>query len=154
MAIGEICNREVIIAPRETTVLDAARLMRQHHVGDLVIVDVVSGKRVPVGIVTDRDIVLEVVTMELDAAVLTAGDIMGTELATIGESEGVFETIRYMRTKGVRRIPVVNAQGGLVGILSLDDLLELLAEEMNELAKLVSREGARERQSRSAAAPA
>lgn len=150
MPIGEICNREVVVAQRETTVLEAVRLMRQHHVGDLVIVDEVSGKRIPVGIVTDRDVVLEVVAMELDASALTAGDIMGPELATIGESEGVFETIRYMRTKGVRRIPVVNTQGALIGIVSLDDLLELLAEEMNELTKILSKERMHERQSRSA----
>ncbi|MEN6585985.1 MAG: CBS domain-containing protein [Sulfuricella sp.] len=150
MAIGEICNREVVFAQRETTVLEAARLMRQHHVGDLVVVDEDGGKRVPVGIVTDRDVVLEIVCMELDASVLTAGDIMGLELATVRENEGVFETIRYMRTKGVRRVPVVDARGGLVGIVTLDDLVAILAEEMNELAKLIATEGRRERQTRSA----
>lgn len=149
MAIGEICNRAVVFAQRETTVLEASRLMRQHHVGDLVVVDESAGKRVPVGIVTDRDVVLEIVCMELDASVLTAGDIMGLELATVRESEGVFETMRYMRAKGVRRIPVVDAHGGLVGIVTLDDLLEILAEEMNELAKLVATERKRESQTRS-----
>lgn len=150
MAIGEICNREVVFAQRETTVLEAARLMREHHVGDLVVVDESGGKRVPVGIVTDRDVVLEIVCMELDASVLTVGDIMGLELATVRDNEGVFATIRYMRSKGVRRIPVVDAGGGLVGIVTLDDLVEILAEEMNELAKLIATEGRRERQTRSA----
>ena len=153
MAIGDICNREVVIAQRETTVLEAARLMRQHHVGDLVIVDETDGKRIPVGIITDRDVVLEVICMELDAAVLTAGDIMGLKLATVRESEGVFETMRYMRTRGVRRLPVVSAQGVLIGIVTLDDLLELLAEEMNELAKLVSKERMHEKLSRSVPPP-
>lgn len=150
MAIGEICNRKAVIAQRETTVLEASRLMRQYHVGDLIVVDDDSGKRVPVGIVTDRDIVLEVVSMELDTSVLTAGDIMGLEIATVKENEGVFETIRYMRTKGVRRLPVVDAQGALIGIVTLDDLLELLAEEMSELAQLISRERKLESQTRSA----
>lgn len=150
MAIGEFCNREVVFAQRETTVLEAARLMRQFHVGDLVVVDESGGKRVPVGIVTDRDIVLEIVCMELDASVLTAGDIMGLDLVTVRESEGVFETMRYMRAKGVRRIPVVDAEGGLVGILTLDDLLEILAEEMNELARLIATERKRESQTRRA----
>jgi len=148
MAIGEICNREVVFVQRETTVLEASRLMRQYHVGDLVVIDESAGKRVPVGIVTDRDIVLEIVCMELDASVLTVGDIMGLELATVRESEGVFETMRYMRSKGVRRVPVVDAHGGLVGIVTLDDLLEILAEEMNELARLVSTERKRESQTR------
>lgn len=150
MAIGELCNREVVIAQRETSVLEASRLMRQYHVGDLVVVDETNGQRVPVGIVTDRDVVLEVVSMALDASVLTAGDIMGPELATIRENDGVFETIRYMRTKGVRRLPVVNSQGALIGIVTLDDLLELLAEEMSELSQLISREKKLETQTRSA----
>jgi predicted transcriptional regulator len=150
MAIGELCNREVVIAQRETSVLEASRLMRQYHVGDLVVVDETDGKRRPVGIVTDRDVVLEVVSMELDASVLTMGDIMGLELAMVRESDGVFETIRYMRTKGVRRLPVVNSQGLLIGIVTLDDLLELLAEEMSELSQLISREKKLETQTRSA----
>lgn len=150
MAIGEICNREVVIAQRETTVLEASRLMRLYHVGDLVVVDEADGKRIPAGIVTDRDVVLEVVSMELDASVLTVGDIMGLELATVRESDGVFETIRYMHTKGVRRLPVVDAKGSLVGIVTLDDLLELLAEEMNELSKLIAKEKMQESRTRSA----
>ena len=148
MAIGEICNREVVFAQREMTVLEASRLMRQYHVGDLVVIDESAGKRVPVGLVTDRDIVLEIVCMELDASVLTVGYIMGLELAMVRESEGVFETMRYMRAKGVRRLPVVDAHGGLVGIVTLDDLLEILAEEMNELARLVATERRRESQTR------
>lgn len=148
MAIGEICNREVVIVQRETTALEASRLMRQHHVGDLVVVDEVDGKRLPVGIVTDRDIVLEIVAMELDAAVLTVGDFMEPKLTTIGENEGVYEAIRFMRAKAVRRLPVVNRDGSLAGIVTLDDLLELLAEEMSELTKLVSRERKHEQQAR------
>jgi CBS domain-containing protein len=71
-------------------------------------------------------------------------DIMGLELVAVRESEGVFEALRYMRDKGVRRMPVVDSAGGLVGIITLDDLLSLLAEEMTELAKLVSHERQRE----------
>ena len=68
--------------------------------------------------------------------------------ATVRESEGLFEALRYMRDKGVRRMPVVDRDGGLVGILTLDDLLSLLAEEMTELAKLVSHERQREASAR------
>jgi CBS domain-containing protein len=75
---------------------------------------------------------------------LKVGDIMGPEVATVRESEGLFEALRYMRDKGVRRMPVVGPDGGLVGILTLDDILGLLAEEMTELAKLVSHERQRE----------
>lgn len=148
MTIGEICNREVVIVERDTAVTEAARVMRQYHVGDLVVVDASAGKRRPVGIVTDRDIVVEVVAAEVAADTLTVGDIMSGEVATVGEAEGVFEALRYMRGKGVRRLPVVDAEGWLVGIVTLDDLLELLAEELGELAKLVSREQDREASTR------
>lgn len=148
MAIGEICNREVIIVRREESALEAAKLMRQHHVGDVLVVDERDGRREPVGIVTDRDLVVEVMAPGLDPDAITAGDIMGPELATVKESTGVFEAVQYMRAKGVRRLPVVDAHNGLVGILTLDDLLELLSEEMLALARLVGLEQQKEARSR------
>ena len=144
MAVGEICNREVVIVEKALSMVDAAQLMRKHHVGDLVVVEEKNGRKHPVGIVTDRDIVVEVVAAEVNPDALKVGDIMGPEVATVRESEGLFEALRYMRYKGVRRMPVVDREDGLVGILTLDDLLSLLAEEMTELAKLVSHERQRE----------
>lgn len=148
MPISEICSREVVVVRRDDTVLDAAKLMRQHHVGDVLVVEERNGAKVPVGIVTDRDLVVEIMAPELDHLVITVGDIMAPELATVRENTGVFEAIQYMRGKGVRRLPVVNESGGLVGILTLDDLLELLSEELFELAKLVCREQKKEAGSR------
>jgi CBS domain-containing protein len=144
MPVGELCIRQVVVAPRNTSVLEAAKLMRQYHVGDIVVTDESDGRRVPVGIVTDRDIVLEVLAPELDAANLSVGDIMSSDLITARENAGVFQTIQLMRAKGARRAPVVNGEGFLVGIVSVDDLMELLADELSELAKLVSREQKRE----------
>ncbi len=144
MAVGELCNREVVITEKTASVVDAAQLMRTHHVGDLVVVEDRGGRKHPIGIVTDRDIVVEVVAAGVNPDSLKVGDIMGPDVATVRESEGLFEALRYMRDKGVRRMPVVNREGGLVGILTLDDLLSLLAEEMTELAKLVSHERQRE----------
>ena len=144
MAVGEICNRDVVIAEKALSVVEAAQLMRKHHVGDLVVVEDKGGKTHPVGIVTDRDIVVEVVAAGVNPDALKVGDIMGPEVATVRESEGLFEALRYMCDKGVRRMPVVDSAGVLVGILTLDDLLSLLAEEMTELAKLVSHERQRE----------
>lgn len=148
MPIGEICNREVVIVQRDTTASEAAQLMRQHHVGDVVVVDDRSGSKIPVGIVTDRDLVVEIMAPAIDQAAVTVGDIMATELATVRENTGIFETIEYMRAKGVRRVPVVDKGGGLIGILALDDLLELLAEELLALAKLVRHEQKNETMSR------
>lgn len=147
--IGEICNREVVLATRETPVVAAARLMRQYHVGSVVVVDQVNGdRRMPVGIVTDRDLVVEIVATELDPRTITVGDVMASELVTARETEGLTEATEIMRYKGVRRLPVVGDDGRLVGIVSVDDLLEILAEQMSDLTRIVSREQAREAQAR------
>jgi len=140
MQVGEICTREVVCATLETTVGAAAKLMRQYHIGDVIVTREQDGRRIPLGIVTDRDVVLSVVATEADAAVLTVGDIMAAELVTAGETEDVFDAVQRMRTKGVRRMPIVQQDGTLVGIVTLDDVIELLAEEMNQLASLISRE--------------
>lgn len=148
MPISEFCNREVVFATREMSLTEAAQLMRKHHVGALVVVDEADGKRVPVGMVTDRDIVIQVIAQSLDIAEFTVGDIMGPQLISVQEKEGVFEIIRLMRSKAIRRIPVVNQDGGLVGIVSADDILDLLAEEVAELAKVAPREQEREAKTR------
>lgn len=144
MPIGEICNREVVIAERNLSVDEAARLMRSHHVGDLVVIEKTGAYARPIGIVTDRDIVVEVVAAGVEPAALTVGDIMSQELATVQETEGIFETMQYMRTQGVRRMPVIDRNGALVGIVTIDDLLGLLAEEMTELARAIARQQERE----------
>lgn len=148
MPISEICNREVVIVQPTDTALEAALVMRQHHVGDVLVVEERGGSRVPVGIVTDRDLVVEIMAPQLDPSTITVGDIMAPELATVKESAGMFEAVEFMRVKGVRRLPVVDDNGGLIGILTLDDLIELLAEEMAALAKLVRHEQKREAASR------
>lgn len=144
MAIGNVCIRDVIVASRETTAREAARLMTEHHVGNLVVVEDIGGRRVPVGIITDRDIVRNVVAEALDASLFTLGDLAARDLVTVREDQGVFECMQQMRINGIRRMPVVDRKGGLVGIISLDDLIQLLAEEMSELAKVIVREQARE----------
>ena len=148
MPIGEFCNRDVVFATREMSLPEAVQLMREYHVGDLVVVDEVDGKRVPVGIVTDRDMVIQIIAPSLALNDFSVGDIMGPQLVSAQEKEGVFETIRLMRSHGVRRIPVVNQEGGLVGIMSADDMLDLLAEEITELAKVAPREQEREAKTR------
>ena len=140
MTIGAICNREVITVQRDATVLHAAMLMRQYHVGDVVVIENRKDVTVPIGIVTDRDVVVEVVATELDTAVITVGDIMVASLAVVKDSVGVLEAIQLMTSKGVRRLPVVDDGGSLMGIVTLDDLLLLLAKEFGALSKLVARE--------------
>ena len=142
MPIGQVSVREVVVATRNTSVQDAAKLMRQHHVGDVVIVD--DEKKKPVGIVTDRDLVISVLATKLDPSVFTVGDLVTRELVTAREDQGISETIQQMRAKGVRRMPIVDAHGALVGIISVDDLVRLIGAELSELGQLISREQARE----------
>ena len=140
MPIGEICNREVVLSHLNHTVREAALLMREYQVGDLVVVEEENGKRKPVGIVTDRDIAISIVALGLDPDVITVGDIMGPELVTVRENQGVFETFQQMRFKGVRRLPIVGEDGALVGIVAVDDLVALFADELSELSKVIARE--------------
>ena len=145
MTISDICNREVVFVNRDVTVHAACKLMRHYHVGSVVVVDETGDAdraRVPVGIVTDRDIVVEVYAMELDPKVITAGDIMSPDLVTAPASLSVAQTIALMRFRGVRRVPIVSDENRLVGIVSIDDLLVLLAEGLSGIARIVSRDAA------------
>jgi CBS domain-containing protein len=148
MAIGEICSREVLFARRDTTVKAAAALMRESHMGSIIVVDEPNGKRIPAGILTDRDIVVAVVALGLDPNAIQVGDVMSQELLAVREDAGIAETVELMRMKGVRRLPVTDDAGALVGIVAADDILTLLAEEMSALAKMISREHKREKETR------
>jgi CBS domain-containing protein len=145
MTIGQVCNREVVFIHAQASIPEAARLLREYHVGDLVVIKEKTGKRVPVGIVTDRDIVLEVIAEGVGMDDINVGDIMSDNLVTARESDGLLETIKVMRAKGIRRLPVVNDNNELVGILSVDDLIDLLSEQIVDLARLIAREQGREK---------
>lgn len=144
MTIGEICSREVVIAHRDENLLSAAKLMRQYHVGDVVVVEERDGKRIPIGMLTDRDIVVKVVAQELDPCHLAIAEVMTAGLETIRETEEILPTAERMRTLGIRRLPVVDDAGALVGIVTMDDLIDLLAEELRDLAAIAAREQRRE----------
>jgi len=144
MSIGNIRTREVVVARRDTTVSEAARLMRKHHVGDVIVVDELDGRKVPCGIVTDRDIVIGLVAQGLDADTIAVSDLMTMEIIVARELDGVADTLEVMRVKAVRRMPIVDALGTLVGIVTADDLLQLLSEEMSALATMMNREKRRE----------
>ncbi len=148
MNIGEICTIQTVTCTRDETVQGAALLMRKHHVGDLIVIDGADGQAVPVGIVTDRDIVVSVIALGLDPAGLQVDDIMSDDLLTCREDDDVYETIEHMRLRGIRRVPVVNGAGGLTGIVSVDDLLEFLAEEMGDLSRISASGQAHEKRAR------
>jgi CBS domain-containing protein len=150
MSIGELCSREVICISRNESAGDAARLMREHHIGSVVVVDRTPQGPRPVGMVTDRDIAVGVVAPRLDAEKIPVEGVMRPGVACIEESEGVGRAVALMRSEGVRRLAVVDAGGSLVGLLAADDLLDLLGEEMQGLAGMLAKGMTRERQERRA----
>ncbi len=148
MTVGKICNREVVITTPEATLIAVAKLMREYHVGDVVVVTERGAEKVPVGIITDRDIVLAIVASEVNLDAVVAGDIMSHELLTAREQDSIWDILQRMRSHGVRRLPVVNERGGLEGILSVNDFLELISEELLALAQVARRQQQREEEIR------
>jgi len=143
MKTGEACNRTVIVVGRDTPLAEAAKLMREHHVGSLVVAKKTYGRK-PEGIVTDRDMVVEVMAADLDYRTVTVGEIMGDKLVVAKETDDSLDTLKLMRARGVRRIPVVTEKGDLAGIVTIDDLLEIVAEELEEIVRAIGNERARE----------
>lgn len=137
MRVGEVCNREVVMVGRGATLLEAAKLMRNQHVGTVVVVEEQNGNPIPVGILTDRDMVIALIAEEVPLNAVSVGDVTSVELIIARESDGLFETVEHMRDRGIRRLPVVAENGSLVGIIAVDDVLELLAEQLTALVKLV-----------------
>ena len=144
MNVGEICNRIVMFAYRGTSLTDAARLMREHHVGSLVVVDETAQGRVPVGMLTDRDIVVAAVAGDVNPRTVTVGEVMQGELQTVREEDSVSDALRLMRRRGIRRLPVVTMGGTLAGIVTVDDLLGIAAEQLNDLVRAIGAEQSRE----------
>lgn len=148
MSVGKLCNREVVIVEQGSDALEAARLMREFHVGDLVVVTPRGQENIPLGIITDRDLVIEVLAREVDPAAVSVMDLLTGELVTAGEEEALLDCLQRMRQKGVRRLPVINKRGGLEGILTMDDVLDLLSEELTDVVALIARQADKERQRR------
>lgn len=144
LTTGEICTRSVTMAFRQTPLDEAARLMRENHVGCLVVADDMPDQRTVIGLLTDRDIVTAVVAADLAPSALRVEDVMTTDLVVAREEDSVIDLIRTMRSKGVRRVPVVGLQDELIGIVTFDDVLGILSEELDLLVAVVGSEGKRE----------
>ena len=142
--LSEISSRAVVTARPDTTAAQAALLMRQHHVGSLVVME---GDRT-VGVVTDRDLVLGVMAEDLDAKLFTVGDVMSTDLVSIDSRAGVLGAIALMRQHRLRRLLVRDAEGRVIGVATLEDVLETLAGEFTQLALALREARDRERSER------
>ena len=149
MSAGEYCTRDVVVVEKSEPVQTAVDLMRSHHVGDVVVVERRDGRSKPVGILTDRDIVLEILAEHVDLASVNIGDVMSSELHTVNEGTKFLDAIKVMRKKGIRRLPVVDGRGDLVGILTVDDVLTLILEQLSDLVGLVVKQQVKENTLRS-----
>lgn len=133
--LRQVCTKPVVTVAAETPISEAARLMHDKNIGAVVVVD---GSR-PRGIVTDRDIAMAVAA-EGRRPSAHVGEIMHSNPTVIQEDQGIFDAVKMLAEHAVRRLPVVNGQGHLTGIIALDDVLMLLGNEMGQVASALARE--------------
>lgn len=138
--IGDLATAEVVTVNRDMSVKRVAGLMREKNVGSVVVVEEKSGRGVPVGIVTDRDVTYEVVALDLDPSEVKVGDVMSLDLVTVNRDIDLSAALRVMGQQGIRRLPVVDGDGGLAGVFSLDDALQELTGQLEDILLLVRRE--------------
>jgi len=149
MKVREIASPRVVLAEPEQSLREAAAAMRNQHVGALVVVERKDGVARPVGILTDRDIVVAVVAVPgARPEGIRVADAMSRDPAVAREDEGLFEAVTRMSERAVRRLPVVGADGGLKGIVTLDDVLRVVAAELGQLAEALRWGRMREREKR------
>ena len=148
MNVSTVCTREVVSCPEQASLQRVAELMRAEHVGAVVVTTGNGRPGRPVGIVTDRDIVIEAVATGLQADAITASDVIREPLVLVSEQDSLLDAIHRMRSRGVRRLPVTNARGELTGIVSYDDLLHALAHELSTLVRVAEHQPAQEARSR------
>jgi len=148
MDVNLICNHNVATIAKNQGIVDAAALMREQHVGDLIVVEPRANAQVPVGILTDRDIVVGVIAKRVSPDGVTVGDAMTRSLLTVREDASVDFALREMRRYGVRRAPVVRANGDLVGVIAVDDIIEHIAKQLSRLAELIQLEQDAEQRTR------
>ena len=136
MNVGEICRRNVATVRPNDDLMTAARLMRERHVGYLVVVEPATAEKTwrPVGVLTDRDLVVSVMAREADARALRVEDVMSRKPVVVMMSDSVAHAVQEMRRIGVRRMPITGDLGELVGVISLDDVVEALAAQLRDIA--------------------
>jgi len=144
VTVRDLAAHEVVTVTPSATLAECAQIMRTQHVGSIVVIDDQESRDQPLGIVTDRDIVVEAVALGLDPSTLTAGDVMTKPLATVADGDDILDALARMREFGVRRLPVVDEAGHLAGIVTVDNLLEALAEQLDAVVRVIKTEQSRE----------
>jgi len=138
--LSAMCKFPVQIAARDTTIVAAAQMMREGHAGALIVVDKVAKAPKPIGIVTDRDIVVAIVALDLDPNIFVLDDLVNRPLVVGKGDQSIREGLALMNAKGIRRLPVVNKAGALIGIVALDDLIAEIARDLKQVADVIDRE--------------
>jgi len=146
LTAGDLCIRETVVVPPSLALQEAARVMREQHVGALVVVDETPRGRVPVGMLTDRDIVTAVVAKEISLHGLRVADVMADNPLTAREGDSLLDVLSAMQRRGVRRVPVTTESGLLAGVLALDDMLGAVAEQLRGVVAAI--EAGRRREER------
>ncbi len=154
MSIAAICQPEVITIDAGASLRDAANLMREHHVGALVVTVEAAGHEQAVGMITDRDMAIEILARDLNPTDVKVGQLASRHLASVPGTAGLAEAVTVMREAGVRRLLVTGNEGQLTGFVSADDLLETLAEQLGVLANALRTGIAREGVERASIPPA
>lgn len=149
LSTGDLCTRAVVVVDRKLALNEAARLMREQHVGCVVVVEQTPDGRFPVGLLTDRDIVTAVVAQDIDVGTLCVEDVMSAGPVMAREADSLLDTMAAMQRAGVRRVPVTDAAGALQGLLALDDVIEIIGEQISLLVRILNSSSRRELQRRS-----
>ena len=136
MSLGNLCRREIICVDSRTTVKEAAKLMEGKNIGSTIVVQ----ERKPIGILTDRDILLRVMNRGLDPEKTSVDEVMTKQIVTLKEDMGLFEALQKVKGKGIRRFPIVDSNGNLQGIMTLDDIFYLLGKEMSDVTSIIENE--------------
>ena len=137
MGLIKCCREQVVAVSPDTPAVEVARIMGAKNVGSVVIV---SGDNRPVGILTDRDLTTRVMAREKDPGEVRASDIVTRDVVTFRDSMGIYEAIQKMTAEGIRRMPVVDDAGKLIGIVTMDDIVRMLGEEMAAIAKNIEKQ--------------
>jgi len=140
MRVGEICNHHAVIIGKSDSVHVAAELMRDQHVNYIIVVESNGGSNIPVGSLSDRDIVVKLSARNVDLDTVTVSEVMNTPPIVAEARDSVMATLKRMRYKGIRHIPVVDTNKALIGILSIDNILESLTEQLNDIGYIITQE--------------
>ncbi len=148
MKVAQCCTHDVVVVSPKDELVDAAKIMRDKHVGFLIVVENAGDRRVPIGVVTDRDIVVQVIAREVEARSVVVGDVMTRQPVTAKDSDDVEEVVKRMKRAGIRRVPVVDQRGSLSGVIAIDDAINMVSKMLAGVTEAVRREQRFERELR------